>query len=152
MNHVQSVNIIAMPPADVRRFLGIYPSGLRPSRYIPKNLLHSRWYITDIHLLAMVYTLHIAHIIMHAALMAHGKCVMYIPSAVPSVAATTGWSATVVGWSAAVVGWLAAVVGWSAAVVGWSASSSATWQWKYFSSPNPSLSKSGNQRLYISFT
>ena len=45
-------NRIAIPPAGVRRFPGIYPSGLRPSRYILKNLLHSRWYITDIHLLA----------------------------------------------------------------------------------------------------
>ena len=59
MNHVQSVYISDIPPAGVRRFMEIYPSGLRPSRYIPINLLHSRWYITGIHLLAMIYILHI---------------------------------------------------------------------------------------------
>ena len=32
---------------------------LRPSRYIPINLLHSRWYITDIHRLDMVHILYI---------------------------------------------------------------------------------------------
>ena len=27
--------------------VGIYPLGLRPLQYIPINLLHSRWYITN---------------------------------------------------------------------------------------------------------
>ena len=38
MNHVQSVDISDIPPAGVQRFMGIYPSGLRPSQYIPINL------------------------------------------------------------------------------------------------------------------
>ena len=33
MNPVQSVYIIAIPPAGDSRFMGIYPSGLQPSQY-----------------------------------------------------------------------------------------------------------------------
>ena len=50
------------PPAGVQRFMWIYPLFLQASSYIHTNLklLRSRWYILHIHLLTMVYILHIA--------------------------------------------------------------------------------------------
>ena len=57
MNHVQSVFISDIPPAGVQRFkYGNIP--LRTAA-LPVNLLHSRLYIADTHLLAMIYILHI---------------------------------------------------------------------------------------------
>ena len=56
MNHVQSVFISDIPPAGVQRFkYGNIPLG---TAALAVNLLHSRWYIADTHLLAMIYILH----------------------------------------------------------------------------------------------
>ncbi len=54
MNPVQSVYIIAIPPTGVCSLWEYTPRacGLRSIRtHIPNNLLHSRWYITDIYTL-----------------------------------------------------------------------------------------------------